>query len=39
MESVLYSIPGHAYVYVQLAEEISDVKRQFSDINLKLDCH
>jgi multidrug efflux pump subunit AcrB len=32
------SIPGYAYVYVQLAEEISDVKRQFSDINLKLDA-
>src|SRR5260221_1296037 len=30
------SIPGYAYIYVQLAEEISDVKRQFSDINLKL---
>src|SRR5712675_2223980 len=30
------SIPGYSYVYVQLAEEISDVKRQFSDINLKL---
>jgi len=23
------------HVYVQLAEDISDVKRQFSDINLK----
>ncbi len=32
------SIPGYAYIYVQLAEEISDVKRQFSDINLKLDA-
>src|SRR5438552_3530412 len=32
------SIPGYAYVYVQLAEDISDVKRQFSDINLKLDA-
>src|SRR5260370_12626577 len=30
------SIPGYAYVYVQLAENVSDVKRQFSDINLKL---
>src|SRR5258706_16118824 len=30
------SIPSYSYVYVQLAEEISDVKRQFSDINLKL---
>src|SRR5437879_1217142 len=32
------SIPGYAYVYVQLAEDVSDVKRQFSDINLKLDA-
>jgi multidrug efflux pump subunit AcrB len=32
------SIPGYAVVYVQLAEEISDVKRQFSDINLKLNA-
>src|SRR6266404_2996745 len=32
------TIPGYAYVYVQLAEEISDVKRQFSDINLKLNA-
>src|SRR5712672_3589823 len=32
------SIPGYAYVYVQLAEEVSDVKRQFSDINLKLNA-
>jgi len=32
------SIPGYAYVYVQLAEDISDVKRQFSDINLKLNA-
>src|SRR5580704_1631714 len=30
------SLPGAAYVYVQLAENVSDVKRQFSDINLKL---
>src|SRR6266404_2351628 len=30
------SIPGAAFVYVQLAEDVSDVKRQFSDINLKL---
>jgi hypothetical protein len=30
------SIPG--YAYVQLAEDVSDVKRQFSDINLKLDA-
>ena len=32
------SLPGAAYVYVQLAETISDVKRQFSDINLKLNA-
>ena len=32
------SLPGAAYVYVQLAENVSDVKRQFSDINLKLDA-
>ena len=32
------SLPGAAYVYVQLAENITDVKRQFSDINLKLNA-
>src|SRR5258708_28163267 len=32
------SIPGSPYVYVPLAEDVSDVKRQFSDINLKLDA-
>src|SRR5580658_1816734 len=32
------SIPGYAYVYIQLAEDVSDVKRQFSDINLKLNA-
>src|SRR5258706_12697515 len=32
------SIPGYAYVYVQLGEDVSDVKRQFSDINLKLNA-
>src|ERR1700736_5786554 len=32
------SIPGYAYIYVQLAEDVSDVKRQFSDINLKLNA-
>src|SRR5579864_9452277 len=32
------SLPGAAYVYVQLAENVSDVKRQFSDINLKLNA-
>src|SRR5437879_3686019 len=30
------TLPGGAYVYVQLAENVSDVKKQFSDINLKL---
>src|SRR5712692_9514248 len=29
------SLPGAGYVYIQLAENVSDVKRQFSDINLK----
>src|SRR5258705_2080631 len=32
------TLPGAAYVYVQLAENVSDVKRQFSDINLKLNA-
>src|SRR5467141_837243 len=32
------SISGSAYVYVHLAEDVSDVKRQFSDINLKLNA-
>src|SRR6202451_418831 len=32
------SLPSAAYVYVQLAENISDVKRQFSDINLKVNA-
>src|SRR6202795_100083 len=32
------SLPGATYVYVQLAENVSDVKRQFSDINLKLNA-
>src|ERR1700675_2617393 len=32
------SLPAAAYVYVQLAENISDVKSQFSDINLKLNA-
>ena len=31
-------LPGAAYVYVQLAENVADVKRQFSDINLKLNA-
>src|SRR6266849_2278051 len=32
------SIPGYAYVYIQLAESVSDVKKQFSDMNLKLNA-
>jgi multidrug efflux pump subunit AcrB len=32
------SLPGAGYVYIQLAENVSDVKRQFSDINLKLNA-
>jgi multidrug efflux pump subunit AcrB len=32
------TIAGYAYIYVQLAEDVSDVKRQFSDINLKLNA-
>src|SRR6266849_5071447 len=32
------TFPGAGYVYIQLAENVSDVKRQFSDINLKLDA-
>src|SRR5882724_3951069 len=32
------SIPGYAYVYVQLAESVSEKKRQFSDMNLKLNA-
>src|SRR5258708_2392924 len=30
------SLPSHAYVFIQLAENVDDLKRQFSDINLKL---
>src|SRR5207245_5183090 len=30
------TLPGAAYDYVQRAQNVSDVKRQFSDINLKL---
>src|SRR5882672_9921429 len=30
------SLPGHAYVFIQLAENVDDLKRQFSDVNLKL---
>ena len=32
------SLPGAAYVYIQLAENVSDVKKQFSDINLKVNA-
>src|SRR5260221_1406644 len=30
------SLPGYAYVFIQLVEDVDDLKRQFSDINLKL---
>src|SRR6266571_9312309 len=30
------SLPGYSYVYIQLAENVDAIKRQFSDINLKL---
>src|SRR5229473_3290451 len=29
------SLPGYAYVYIQLVEDVDDLKRQFSDINLR----
>jgi multidrug efflux pump subunit AcrB len=32
------SLPGLSVVYVQLAEDVKDTRRQFSDINLKLDA-
>src|ERR1700756_1772152 len=32
------SLPGYSFVYIQLDEGIADTKRQFSDINLKLDA-
>src|SRR5882757_7480627 len=32
------TLPGSAYVYIQLAESVSDVKKQFSDMNLKLNA-
>ncbi len=32
------TLDGVAYVYVQLAENISDTEKQFSDINLKLNA-
>jgi multidrug efflux pump subunit AcrB len=32
------TLDGVAYVYVQLAENVSDTEKQFSDINLKLNA-
>src|SRR5246500_82166 len=32
------SLPGYSYVTIQLDESIDDIKRQFSDINLKLNA-
>jgi multidrug efflux pump subunit AcrB len=32
------SLPGYAYVYIQLVDDVDDLKRQFSDINLKLNA-
>ena len=32
------SLPGYSYVTIQLDEGITDTKRQFSDINLKLNA-
>ncbi len=32
------SLPGYSFVTIQLDEGISDIKRQFSDINLKLNA-
>ncbi|MGC2419885.1 MAG: efflux RND transporter permease subunit, partial [Candidatus Acidiferrales bacterium] len=32
------SLPGYSFVTIQLDEGIADTKRQFSDINLKLDA-
>ena len=32
------SLPGYSFVTIQLDEGITDIKRQFSDINLKLDA-
>jgi multidrug efflux pump subunit AcrB len=32
------SLPGYSFVYVQLNEGMKDTKRQFSDINLKLNA-
>src|SRR5229473_3004953 len=32
------SLPGYAYVYIQLVDNVDDLKRQFSDINLKVNA-
>src|SRR6267143_1751179 len=32
------SQPGYSYVYIQLIDDVDDLKRQFSDINLKLNA-
>src|SRR5258705_1521543 len=32
------SLPGYSYVYIQLTDDVDDLKRQFSDINLKLNA-
>lgn len=32
------SLPGYAYVYIQLVDNVDDLKRQFSDINLKINA-
>src|SRR5260370_38483885 len=32
------SLPGYSYVYIQLIDDVDDQKRQFSDINLKLNA-
>src|SRR5690348_6003283 len=32
------SLPGYSFVYLQLDEGVTDTKRQFSDINLKLNA-
>src|SRR5246500_3936180 len=32
------SLPGYSFVHIQLDESVTDTKRQFSDINLKLNA-
>src|SRR6267142_4339695 len=32
------SLPGYSYVYIQLIDDVDDLKRQFTDINLKLNA-